>query len=152
MKKVISFLLALGMVISMIPTNVFAVESTEVSLTGKTISILGDSISTFKDYIPTGNATYYPQNNVQNVSDTWWMQLVTELGAKLGINESWSGSCVSVTSGERLPMASLDRIQNLDNNGTPDVILFFGGTNDIAFFSKSTPAALTLQPLPCRQI
>lgn len=48
MKKVISFLLALGMVISMIPTNVFAVESTEVSLTGKTISILGDSISTFK--------------------------------------------------------------------------------------------------------
>ena len=97
------------------------------------ISILGDSISTYEGYISTGNATYYPTNYLKSVDDTWWMQLITELNAKLGVNESWSGSFVSAMSGDRVPMASVDRISKLDDNGTPDVIVFFGGTNDIAF-------------------
>lgn len=99
------------------------------------ISVLGDSISTFSGYIPEGNLTYYPVQsiNVKNVNDTWWMQLITELDAKLGVNDSWSGSLVGAVSGERLPMASVDRIARLDDNGIPDVIVFFGGTNDIAY-------------------
>ena len=139
MKKALSLLLVLAMLIGMMPMQIFAADSEQPAPGREVISIMGDSISTFAGYLPKGNATYYPKNTVQSVADTWWMQLITELDANLGVNESWSGSCVSVTSGERLPMVSLERIQNLDNNGTPNVILFFGGTNDIAFFSETTP-------------
>ena len=122
-------------------------EETE-PFSGKTISILGDSISTFAGYIPTADGinlehkTFYPNSAIKTVDETWWMQVIHEMDAKLGINESWSGSRVlntidgnSGNLGEDAAMASLTRIQNLGSNGTPDVILFFGGTNDIAFSS-----------------
>ena len=38
---------------------------------GKKISILGDSISTFSGYIPSGNATWYPRGEITSVKDTW---------------------------------------------------------------------------------
>ena len=112
---------------------------------GKVISILGDSISTFAGYIPIADGfnlqhrPRYPQSNLfSDVNLTWWMQTITALDAKLGINDSWAGSTVTNTItgnsgdlGEKAAMASLTRIQNLGANGTPDVILFYGGTNDI---------------------
>lgn len=114
------------------------------SFKGKVISILGDSISTFSGYIPVAdghNLTHrarYPQNNLlTNVTLTWWYRLIENLGAKLGINDSWAGSRVSNSStsntgdvGPDACMASVTRITNLGANGTPDVILFYGGTND----------------------
>jgi len=117
---------------------------------GKVFSIMGDSISTFAGYIPTAdgfNRTHlarYPQDNLlTDVYATWWMQAIVDLDAKLGINDSWRGATVSgahpVTSGdtgENAAMSNLVRIQNLGSNGTPDVILFYGGTNDIAHVSK----------------
>ena len=118
------------------------------SYAGKVISILGDSISTFDGYIPVEdgfNLTHrprYPQSNLlMDVNETWWMQTITAVDAKLGINDSWAGSRVSNSidgnsgdQGENTCMASLTRIQNLGSNGTPDVILFFGGTNDIGTY------------------
>ena len=112
---------------------------------GKVISIMGDSISTYEGYIPDDDGinlahrSKYPQKNLlQNVNKTWWMQLINDLDAELGVNDSWAGSTVSNTIlgndrdwGENAAMASLTRIENLASNGTPDVILFFGGTNDI---------------------
>ena len=112
---------------------------------GKVFSILGDSISTFAGYIPVADGfnlahrPRYPQSNLlTDVNETWWMQAITQLDAKLGINDSWAGSRVINTmtgnsgdQGENAAMASLTRIQNLGANGTPDVILFYGGTNDI---------------------
>ena len=55
---------------------------------GKKISILGDSISTFSGYIPSGNATWYPRGEVTAVTDTWWYQLIQQQGSTLGVNES----------------------------------------------------------------
>lgn len=73
-----------------------------------------------------------------NYEDTWWGGIINDLGMNLGVNESWAGSRVSNTntsnSGDLGPdrcMASKRRIDNLGNNGTPDFIFFFGGTNDI---------------------
>ena len=117
---------------------------------GKVISTLGDSISTFAGYIPVADGfnlehlPRYPQDNlVTDVNETWWMQVINRLGAKLGINDSWRGATVSGaapvttgTTGENAAMANLTRIQNLGSNGTPDVILFYGGTNDLAHVSK----------------
>ena len=120
------------------PVNKFA---------GKVISIMGDSISTFDGYTPVADGfnlehrDRYPQSNLlTDVNETWWMQVLTELDAKLGINDSWAGSRVINTSNVSVSgdqgidacMASLTRIQNLGSNGTPDIILFYGGTNDIS--------------------
>ena len=117
------------------------------NLEGKVISILGDSISTFAGYIPTADGfnlehvARYPQDNLlTDVNETWWMQVLTELNAKLGVNESWRSTEIgniydeevnSGYEGTKACMASLTRIQNLGSNGTPDIILFYGGTNDI---------------------
>ena len=114
---------------------------------GKVISILGDSISTYEGYIPAADGfnlehvARYPQSNLlTDVNETWWMQVLTKLNAKLGVNESWRSTeigniyDVEVNSGyegTKACMASLTRIQNLGSNGTPDIILFYGGTNDI---------------------
>ena len=112
---------------------------------GKVISILSASTSTFEGYTPVADGfnldhrDRYPQDNLlTHVNDTWWMQTIQELNAKLGINDSWAGSQVLNTldtnSGDLGPdaaMASITRIKNLGSNGTPDVILFFGGGNDM---------------------
>lgn len=125
-----------------------ATGSTDV-YQGKVFSILGDSISTFSGYIPeedgfnAAHKTRYPDTSkvpdVTSVNQTWWMQLINTLGGKLGINDSWRGTTVynSVTAevdgnaGTKATLSSPTRIQNLGANGTPDVIMFFGGTNDI---------------------
>ena len=117
---------------------------------GKVISILGDSISTFAGYIPVADGfnlehlARYPQDNLlTDVNETWWMQIINEFDAKLGINDSWRGSTVSgypsVTTGVAGYLAAMSnptQIQNLGSNGTPDVILFYGGTNDLAHTPK----------------
>lgn len=111
---------------------------------GKIISILGDSISTFAGWTPVADGhnlahrNRYPQDNLfTDVKYCWWYKLFNDLGMKLGINDSWAGSRVhnssDTNSGDQGPdacMASTTRITNLGSNGTPDVILFYGGTND----------------------
>lgn len=117
---------------------------------GKVISILGDSISTFEGYVPVAdghNLTHRVRYNRANapwyfneggtVDDTYWKKLINNLGAKLGINDSWAGSRISNSSatntgdvGPDACMASVTRISNLGANGTPDLILYYGGTND----------------------
>ncbi|MBP3944420.1 hypothetical protein J5U18_12800 [Sphingobacteriaceae bacterium WQ 2009] len=91
----------------------------------KKISFLGDSITSYAGYIPTGNAHFYPSNNVTNVEMTWWKKLLNITGGVLSINNSWSGSFVSSNGG------AVSSFQNrLNLLGTPDVIFIFGGTND----------------------
>lgn len=82
--------------------------STRPDLSGKVISIMGDSISTYAGWIPNSDgvndgtgtlrhAIYYPNygNYVNNVNMTWWHKLIFDkFKAKFGINESWSGSFV----------------------------------------------------------
>lgn len=101
-------------------------EYLKLNLNGKVISILGDSLSTYLGYIPTGNATYYPSSNndIEAVEQTWWMQLITESNAILGINNSYSGAKVSGNEDS----AYIKRATNL---GNPDYIIIHGGTNDI---------------------
>ena len=98
----------------------------KVNLYGKKISILGDSLSTFKDNIPSGNATYYPNDNndVTLVEQTWWMSLIHNSNAQLEINNSYSGSKVSGSE-------VYSYIKRAENLGNPDYIIIHGGTNDI---------------------
>ena len=95
----------------------------------KTLSILGDSISTFAGYIPDGNAVYYTGSNcgVESVDDTWWKKLIDALGMTLGVNNSWSGSRVTTTNGTT-SAGCMTRCQSLGSS--PDVIIVYMGIND----------------------
>ena len=141
-KRLLAMLLTMCLLINIAP-SVFAADPSTSKYSGKIISIMGDSISTFTGYIPDGYRTRYPDRSegsgVDTVNDTWWMQLINELDAKFGISESWAGSTVSNIydedqsdnkKGPTRAMASWARIKNLSVNGIPDVILFYGGTND----------------------
>lgn len=110
---------------------------------GKRISILGDSISTFGVPSATNQQgtycySYYPdascrysQDGVDSiafdVNNTWWMRLINSAGFKLGVNDSYRGSQVAGTTHA---LNLQDRINHLGGNGSPDVIVVFGGTND----------------------
>lgn len=102
-------------------------ELSESVYKGKTLSILGDSISTFSGYIPSGNASYYPSGTVQAVTDTWWKKLIDALQMTLLVNNSWSGSRVTTTNGE-ISAGCMTRCQNLGTS--PDVIIVWMGIND----------------------
>lgn len=103
-------------------------------LNGKKISIIGDSISTFNGYIPSGYATFYPSGDIDTVNKTWWYKLITENNMTLVTNASWSGSYVtgdSTSTSNAIAACSTARINALSNNGViPDIILIFIGIND----------------------
>lgn len=113
---------------------------------GKKCSILGDSISTFNGYNPDDERKpTYPSGTVNSWTLTWWGRIIEKLGLELAMNDSWSGSNVynsyttdnpSANVGPNVCMAGLKRIQNLSKNGTPDIIFFFGGTNDVRFIKS----------------
>jgi len=112
--------------------------STQVS-DRPTFAVLGNSISTYYDYIPSGYAIYYTadrekSNNIQ-VGDQWWMQLSRMSGLSFLANAAWSGSRVafdSSTLGGKAPFCSNDRVKALGRAGNPDFIFVLGGTNDWA--------------------
>ena len=114
---------ALKQVISQIQSNI--ADFTEINLEGKKISILGDSLSTFANYIPSGNVTYYPNgdNDVTSVEQTWWMKLISKTNSILEVNNSFSASRISGNDDS----VYTKRIINL---GSPDYIIINGGTND----------------------
>lgn len=127
------------------------------NLNGKVISILGDSISTFTGYSYSGNRCRYPQDNLlTDVNDTYWMKVINQLGMTLGINEAWAGTRISWDGttesgdiGADKFIGSQTRINHLGENGTPNIILVFGGTNDInngvtlGTFDTTDPSAYT---------
>ncbi len=106
---------------------------------GKRFSILGDSISTFHGFNPSGYNMFYDVDNcmkaaIESVNDTWWKQVVDFFGGELLVNNSWSGSRVTRISNEKklFPSGCSDeRTSGLDLDGVlPDIIIVFLGFND----------------------
>ena len=100
------------------------------------ISILGDSYSTFKGYVlPDSNYVWYPQekaenNDVQDVRQLWWHQLIREHGYRLCQNNSFSGATICHTGYNGEDYSDRSYCTRLWYLGSPDMILVFGGTND----------------------
>ena len=100
-----------------------------------TFAVLGNSISTYYDYLPSGYAVYYTQDREKKygfqVGDTWWMQLSRVSGLTFLANASWSGSRVACdVLNSKAPFLSSDRVTALGRAGNPDLIFIAGGTND----------------------
>jgi len=129
------------------------------SLTGKTLSILGASISTF-DGTSNGaaadttnstirnNVKYYPNTTIPEVTlgDTWWMQVAEDLGLRLLVNNAWSGSSLLYERNGTVG-AYVDRCVQLhddtgDNAGEmPDIIGIQMGTNDFQYYKDTLGTA-----------
>ena len=69
----------------------------------KSISILGDSYSTFEGYLqPDTNSIWYyvsprQQTDVTSVKQTWWHKFIKENNYRLCVNNSFSGATICNT-------------------------------------------------------
>lgn len=111
------------------------------SLEDKTISIQGDSISTFAGTITDGNATYYSASHkfVNSIDATWWGLLINECRMRLIRNDAWSGSRISGTGDNAMcSVARCSNIKHINSTvdtyqyGAPEIIVVMAGTNDVS--------------------
>ena len=98
----------------------------------KSVSILGDSYSTFADFIPKGNAAWYPREgtDVVSVRQTWWHKFIKEKGYLLCVNNSYSGATICNTGYNGNDYTDRSFVTRMNYLGCPDVIFIFGATND----------------------
>lgn len=115
-----------------------SLPSSTVSLQGKKVSILGDSISTFTGTMPADYNIYYPESgDIPNAGQTWWGQLLANTGMVLCRNASSANTDVtgnSLALDGSAPGCSIRRIVDLKgtDGSNPDVIIIYMGINDFA--------------------
>ena len=105
-------------------------------LMNKMLSILGDSISTYKGVSDDTSANSTLRYNPYYYKEpfpcekTYWNLSMASLGLKLCVNNSWSGGNLSDASN---PDAGVNRVNNLsrDDGTDPDIIIVFMGINDL---------------------
>lgn len=103
-----------------------------VSAQTKKVSVMGDSYSTFTGAIPEGYANYYPNgnNDVKDISQTWWSLFVKAMNYELDKNDSWSGSTICNTGYFGRDASGNSFLSRVEKLGQPDILFVFGGTND----------------------
>ena len=109
------------------------------------VFILGDSYSTFEEYIPyISDAAWYRKTpafvtNVDAVTETWWWQLLNETDSNLLVNASYSGTTmcnVGYNNADSTSTSFTTRLQKYIDEGYfeenhVDTFFLFGGTNDV---------------------
>jgi len=103
------------------------------------VSVIGDSISTFKGWCDTTKGgAYYPKSDcdVSSVSDTWWYRLIYNKMAYGIFEKNISAGNTTVVQNTTGDSSAYwygwdfgTRLQTL-GIGDPDVVLIHGGTND----------------------
>lgn len=108
----------------------------------KSVSILGDSYSTFQGYVqPETNIVWYFDpaktfnTDVTSVRQTWWHQFIKKNGYHLCVNNSYSGATICNSGYKRgnpdfADYSDRSFVTRMNNLGCPDIIFIFGGTND----------------------
>ena len=131
-----------------LPSDVPADTNPTSTVTKSRVSIIGDSISTFKGWGPNGYRYYYPISSnptVISAAQTYWHKLIYKYmsNATLEKNIAWTGSIVArstdasyLSSDHGAGHCFVERLRD-DGVGNPDVILLHGGTNDVGNRGKS---------------
>ena len=146
LQKLTGALLVFLLLLPLACTTVLAASTTQdYGFKGLTMSVLGDSISTYKgvsdniEYNSTlsdgGNYHYSYGRFGVDQANTWWQQAIDRLGMELLVNNSWSGSAL-LTEYRGAAPAYQERCLNLHNDHLanpedPDIIAIFLGTNDL---------------------
>ena len=110
-------------------------DTTPASAEPKKVSVIGDSISTFRGYIPYKYSYYYPRAGLYAVSDTYWYRLIYNhmTNARLERNIAYSGSLVTNCNDSRVNSSKTYYAKRfIDQNGVgdADIVIIHGGTND----------------------
>lgn len=112
----------------------------DLRLSGKKLSLLGDSISAYAGTIPSGNDAYYTGSNsgVSSPDQMWWKVLCDTLDMTPLIINGYSGSGITQLEDSlhvsKVPMSSDARCSALGNGtDTPDIVLIAGGVNDYTY-------------------
>lgn len=116
--------------------NAAAAEPEEINLQGMGMSIVGDSLSAYDGFVPSGFNVFYPLNGeLTDVSQTWWQMLLDETGMELCANNSSAGStCAGDSMAEDIQYgcSSLRLSFTAGKQGRmPDIIIVYMGTNDL---------------------
>ena len=103
------------------------------------VSIIGDSISTFKGWCDTSKGgAYYPKSDgdVTSVTDTWWHKLIYQKMSTGTFEANISAGNTTVVQNTTGDSSAYwygwdfgTRLQQL-GIGNPDVVCIYGGTND----------------------
>lgn len=93
----------------------------------RSLSIIGDSISTYKDYIIDGYKSHYPADDVNSVQKTYWKRIMDIVGGEIEVNASYASSTVTNKRQSAGYPSLCDRANVL---GNPDTIIIALGTND----------------------
>lgn len=116
---------------------IFVLVSFGMQAQTKSVSVLGDSYSTFEGFIyPRTNYTWYyakpdlKNTDVSDVRQTWWHRLISERGWRLCQNNSFSGSTICNRGYRGSDYRDRSFITRMDDLGCPDIIFIFGATND----------------------
>ena len=105
-------------------------------LQGKKLSILGDSLSTYRGVSNDENANtttyanpffYRPPFPLER---TYWMRVINALGMTLCVNNSWSGGNLSGRDDYTSGLNRADQLST-DRGEVPDWIIVFMGMNDL---------------------
>ena len=101
-------------------------------LKGKRISILGDSISTYKGVSNNVDANITTFANPYKYADpfpfekTYWMLIINTFNMTLCVNNSWSGGNLSGKHDESSGMNRAHHLANNDGDKPEFIILFMG--------------------------
>lgn len=93
----------------------------------RSLSIIGDSISTYKDYIIDSYKSHYPADDVNSVQKTYWKRIMDIVGGEIEVNASYASSTVTNKRQSAGYPSLCDRVNVL---GNPDTIIIALGTND----------------------
>ena len=105
-------------------------------LKDKFLSILGDSVSTYKDASCDASANKSAEYNPYfykmpfPLEKTYWWRILEAFEMKLCVNNSWSGGNLS---GQDMENSGVNRAGELatDKGQVPDLIIVFMGLNDL---------------------
>ena len=143
-----------------IPANL-PKDTTPASAEPKKVSVIGDSISTFRGYIPFKYSAYYPRadGTFISVEDMYWYQLIYKhmTNARLERNIAYSGSWVTKADTSKDTYFA-KRFIDQNGVGDADIVIIHGGTNDwnknavnlvsgLGVRATSGPTDAQLQPL-----
>lgn len=111
-----------------------AFEKTEGRFSGKYLSVLGDSISSYEGYISEGLYPGYNSGYDMDVTDMWWYEMAKLTGMNICEINASAGSGVT-NLGEEQFKGNGERCTQLERPGCkPDVIFVLLGIND--FFNQ----------------
>lgn len=96
------------------------------------ISIIGDSISSFEGWTPSGYINYYPKEyyGVTSVNDTWWHKVIGSYSATLEVNASFSGGAATEGVVSEIARPDFYVRANTQTIGQPEIVFVALGTND----------------------